>query len=81
MGDGTVEVTARVAAPPAEVFGYSTDPARQVRWMGRSARLDPRPGGDYYVEMSDGFAAAGSFLSLDPLGHRRRRWRPRTRSA
>jgi uncharacterized protein YndB with AHSA1/START domain len=68
MDDEIVEVTVRVPAAPAEVFGYFTDPAQQVRWMGRSARLDPRPGGDYYVEMGDGFAAAGSFLELDPPG-------------
>jgi uncharacterized protein YndB with AHSA1/START domain len=27
------------------VFGYFTDPARLVQWMGAEATLDPRPGG------------------------------------
>jgi uncharacterized protein YndB with AHSA1/START domain len=27
------------------VFGYFTDPARLVRWMGAEATVDPRPGG------------------------------------
>jgi uncharacterized protein YndB with AHSA1/START domain len=61
-----VEVTVAVPLPPAEVFGYFTDPARHVTWMGQSARLNPVPGGIYYLEMSDGFAAAGTFTELDP---------------
>jgi uncharacterized protein YndB with AHSA1/START domain len=34
--------------------------------MGRSARLDPHPGGEYFVQMNDGFAAMGTFSELDP---------------
>ncbi len=34
--------------------------------MGRSVRLDPRPGGEYFVQMNDGFAAMGAFHELDP---------------
>jgi uncharacterized protein YndB with AHSA1/START domain len=40
-----VEHEVRVAAPPEVVFGYFTDPAKMVRWMGSEATLDPRPGG------------------------------------
>jgi uncharacterized protein YndB with AHSA1/START domain len=61
-----VEVTLDLAAPPAEVFSYLTDPARYVRWMGRSAVLEARPGGRYEVTMSDGFRAAGTFIAADP---------------
>jgi uncharacterized protein YndB with AHSA1/START domain len=61
-----VGVTVVVPLPPAEVFGYFTDSARHVTWMGQSARLNPVPGGTYYVEMSDGFATAGTFTELDP---------------
>jgi uncharacterized protein YndB with AHSA1/START domain len=35
----------RIAAAPETVFGYFTDPARIVQWMGVEATLDPRPGG------------------------------------
>ena len=62
----TVEVTLAVAAPPAEVFRYWTDPVRYVRWMGAVAALDARPGGRYEVAMSDGFRAAGRYESVDP---------------
>lgn len=60
------EVTLPIAAAPAEVFAYLTDPARYVRWMGAAAVLDARPGGRYEVAMRDGFRAAGSFAVVDP---------------
>ena len=40
-----VEHRLRIAAPPETVFGFFTDPARFVQWMGAHATLDPRPGG------------------------------------
>jgi uncharacterized protein YndB with AHSA1/START domain len=61
-----VEVTLGLTAPPAEVYRYLTDPARYVRWMGRSAVLEAWPGGRYEVTMSDGFRAAGTFTAADP---------------
>src|SRR6266568_1144603 len=56
-----VEVTVLVPAVPPEVFGFLTDPARYVQWMGSEAELDPVPGGVYRVRMADGFCAAGGF--------------------
>jgi uncharacterized protein YndB with AHSA1/START domain len=61
-----VVVKAELAARPAKVYRYWTDPDMYPRWMGRSARLDPNPGGEYFVQMNDGFAAMGTFLALDP---------------
>ena len=60
-----VEVTMHVAARPEDVFGFFTDPARYVQWMGSEAELEPLPGGVYRVRMPDGFQAAGQFLQLD----------------
>lgn len=62
----SVEVSVLVSQAPAEVFGYFTEGDRYVRWMGSEARLDPVPGGEYRVRMPDGFAAAGTFASVDP---------------
>ena len=59
-----VTVRMDLAAPPADVYPYWTDPEKYARWMGRTARLDPRPGGEYYVQMNDGFAAMGTFVEL-----------------
>jgi uncharacterized protein YndB with AHSA1/START domain len=61
-----IEVQVALDAPPAEVYRYWTEPDRYQRWMGRMVRLDPRPGGEYFVEMNDGFAAVGTFVALDP---------------
>jgi uncharacterized protein YndB with AHSA1/START domain len=61
-----VTTSGHVAAPPGEVFGYFTDPARYVRWMGAEASLAPVPGGEYRIRMGDGFGAAGQFTELDP---------------
>lgn len=61
-----VEVTVRIAAAPETVFGYLTDPARYVQWMGSEATLEPVPGGRYHVRMGDGFSAAGTFLQVEP---------------
>ena len=61
-----VEVTVQVPAAPPDVFGFFTDPARYVQWMGSQADLEPVPGGVYRVRMADGFCAAGRFLTVEP---------------
>jgi len=61
-----VNLSATIAAEPAIVYGYLTDPARYVRWMGTTATLDPEPGGAYRVRMADGFEAVGTFLDVQP---------------
>jgi len=67
-GSGTpaVAVSVHIAAPPQRVFGYLTDAARYVEWMGCEALLEPVPGGVYRVAMRDGFAAAGTFTEVEP---------------
>jgi uncharacterized protein YndB with AHSA1/START domain len=50
-----VKVEIELAASPADVYPYWTDPDKYKRWMGRSVRLDPTPGGEYFVQMADGF--------------------------
>ena len=59
-----VEVTVLVPAVPSDVFGFFTDPARYVQWMGSEADLEPAPGGVYRVRMADGFSAAGRFVEV-----------------
>ena len=55
-----------MAAPPKEVFGFLTDPARYGRWMGRAASLDARPGGVYRVEFSEDTVALGEYVEVAP---------------
>ena len=40
----------QIAAPPAAVFAFLTDPDKILRWMGAEATTEPRPGGLYLVK-------------------------------
>ena len=41
----------QVAAPPATVFAFLTDPEKILRWMGTEATVEPHPGGIYLVNV------------------------------
>jgi uncharacterized protein YndB with AHSA1/START domain len=55
-----------IAAPPATVFEYLTDPALMNRWMGIGAYIDPRPGGIYSVNVNGLDVARGEYVELVP---------------
>ena len=57
--------TEHINAPPEVVFGYFTDPALIIQWIGERAELDPQPGGVFSLNMGP-VAAQGTYLSLDP---------------
>jgi uncharacterized protein YndB with AHSA1/START domain len=61
-----VEREVRIAARPETVFPFFTDPEKMVQWKGRSADLDPRPGGVYRVEINRQAIARGEYLEVDP---------------
>jgi uncharacterized protein YndB with AHSA1/START domain len=63
---GQAEAAIHVAVDPAMAFAYFTVPARVVRWMGRSARIRPVPGGPFHVEIAKGQWIRGAFVDLDP---------------
>ena len=54
-----------VAAEPERVFEYFTRPDAIVRWMGDYAVLDPRPGGEFTLDIN-GVPVRGQYLELDP---------------
>ena len=60
-----LEVAVDVAARPERVFLYFTEPARHMQWMGKSAILDPVPGGIYRVRLRDGVEALGEFVEVN----------------
>jgi uncharacterized protein YndB with AHSA1/START domain len=64
--DGVLEYETRVAARPATVFAYFTDPAKMVQWMGTEATLDPRPGGVCRINPSGHAVMSGEFVEVDP---------------
>ena len=53
-----------IAAPRDRVFAQFTDPARMVRWMGQAARLEPRPGGRFEVDIN-GVLIRGHYLAVE----------------
>lgn len=55
-----------IAASPETIFEFFTDPEKMTRWKGRTADLDPRPGGIYKVDMSGTNVALGEFVELVP---------------
>jgi uncharacterized protein YndB with AHSA1/START domain len=60
-----VEREIRIAARPETVFDFFVDPEKMVRWKGRRAELEPRPGGVYRVEISDQAIARGEYVEID----------------
>jgi uncharacterized protein YndB with AHSA1/START domain len=63
-----VEREVRIAARPETVFEFFTDPEKMIRWKGRRAELDPRPGGVYRVEINEQAVALGEYVEVDPPG-------------
>jgi uncharacterized protein YndB with AHSA1/START domain len=61
-----VEVEVRIAASPETVFDFFTEPDRMIQWMGRSARLDPRPGGEFQCDINGDAVASGEYVALEP---------------
>jgi uncharacterized protein YndB with AHSA1/START domain len=59
-------VEQRIAASPATVFSYLTDPEKFVLWMGARAQLDPRPGGVVRIEVDGEHIATGEYREVDP---------------
>ena len=62
----TIEQTVRIAASPATVWTFWTQPERLAEWWGTSAEVVPEPGGLFRVVMENGVAMRGEFTELDP---------------
>ena len=60
----------QIAAPPATVFAFLTDPDRILRWMGTEAVTEPHPGGLYLLKGVGGThnrTARGAFREVVPV--------------
>lgn len=57
----------QIAAPPATVFAFLTDPEKIIRWMGSEAEMQPQPGGLYLLKGIHGRAARGAFREVVPV--------------
>jgi uncharacterized protein YndB with AHSA1/START domain len=59
------EHSLHIAAEPAQVFVYFTRPDAILCWMGDYAVLDPRPGGQFTLDVN-GVPVRGQYLEIDP---------------
>jgi uncharacterized protein YndB with AHSA1/START domain len=60
----------QIAAPPATVFAFLTDPQKILSWMGAEAQTDARPGGLYLIKNVSGRpdrTARGQFREVVPV--------------
>ncbi|MFI4995708.1 MAG: SRPBCC domain-containing protein [Hyphomicrobiales bacterium] len=57
-----------IAAPPATVFAFLTDPEKILRWMGTEATTQVQPGGLYLVKgVGDRHHMRGAFREVVPV--------------
>ena len=56
-----------IAAPPATVFAFLTDPEKILSWMGTEVTTETRPGGLYLVKGISGRVARGAFREVVPV--------------
>jgi len=60
-----IERRVRIAARPETVFDFWVDPTKLVRWMGKIATLEPRPGGTFRVDYNGHDVVGGEFVEVD----------------
>ena len=60
-----VERTIAIDASPETVWQFLVDPEKTTTWWGMTASFDPRPGGEYRIEVIPGHTASGEFVELD----------------
>jgi uncharacterized protein YndB with AHSA1/START domain len=56
-----------IAAPPATVFAFLTDPDKILRWIGTEATVEPRLDGLYLLNVTGENIAEGRFTEVIPV--------------
>ncbi len=62
-----IEKVMRIDARPETIFSFFTDPQKMVKWKGIDAKLDPRPGGGYRVNINGKDIAVGKYVEIVPF--------------
>ena len=65
VATNAVEQEIRIEASPETVFAYLVDSEKMPLWMGAQADLDPRPGGLFWMKVSDNWTARGEFVEVE----------------
>ena len=63
----TLRREVEIAAPPATVFSFLTDPEKILRWMGTEANVEPHLDGLYLVNVTGENIAQGRFTEVIPV--------------
>src|SRR5687768_452017 len=67
VGTKAIEKVITIAARPETVFRLLTDPNEYIRWKGKLAQLDARPGGTFHVDfLNDKDVVDGKFVEVIP---------------
>jgi uncharacterized protein YndB with AHSA1/START domain len=61
-----IEREVRIAARPETVFGFFTDPAKIVQWLGRRAEVEAHPGGLVRIDYNGFDIMRGAFVEITP---------------
>ena len=58
----------QIAAPPATVFAFLTDPEKIISWIGNEAKTETHPGGLYLLKgVNNRRVARGTFREVVPV--------------
>ncbi|MDP6952593.1 MAG: SRPBCC domain-containing protein [Alphaproteobacteria bacterium] len=66
MADDVLQREIHIAASPATVFAYLTEPLKMMTWMGIECDFAPEPGGAYRCNVDGENVAAGEVVELVP---------------
>ena len=67
--DQVVEVEIKIHASADLVFDFLIDPDKLLRWMGEEGTVDPRPGGELRLVLSEDDTAVGHYVEIDRPRH------------
>jgi uncharacterized protein YndB with AHSA1/START domain len=63
----TLRREVQIAAPPATIFAFLTDPEKILRWIGTEAKVEPHLDGLYLVNVTGKDTAEGRFTEVIPV--------------
>jgi uncharacterized protein YndB with AHSA1/START domain len=66
VAETVVQRRVEIDASPETVWEFLVDQEKATRWMGEKASFDPRPGGEYRVDVIPGNTTSGEFVEVDP---------------
>jgi uncharacterized protein YndB with AHSA1/START domain len=66
VNEDVVVVRRAIRARPATVFSFFTDRDRWLSWQGRTAEIDPTPGGVFRMNVRGDGWASGWFTVVEP---------------